>query len=184
MPDREGRSIMKGFAFFAAFCFILASGLAAQPQSKTTVQSVAGNFSIESSYAMAESSQIENTAAGPIELHFYTTEQPDSYYLVSYSDYPSETIEKAQPENVLNGARDGAVARTNGQLVYDFSIRHGKIPGREFMVLVPQEGGNAVFKMRIFLARNRLYQMMVGGTTDSFPVDEADAFLHSFKILE
>jgi hypothetical protein len=153
------------------------------PEPARLFKSEEGGFSIVAPYALQETSQSVNTEAGTIEVHMFIAEQGQEAWLVGYSDYPEEIVQASDPEAILAGARDGAVANVNGQLVSDTEISLDGYPGREFSASVTQNGQDFVLRQRVFLVGNRLYQMVVivpKGTESSTEVED---FLHSFQLI-
>lgn len=121
-----------------------------------------------------------NTAAGRLDLHSFMVEQGDRVYGVSYADYPEVAVEGSDPETMLDGARDGAVANVQGTLLSELIISLEGHPGREIKVEVA--GGEYTLQARIFLVDSRLYQILVGTPIDDAFSTDVDRFLDSFAL--
>jgi len=102
---------------------------------------------------------------------------------VGYSDYPEEMVKESDPEKILDGSRDGAVRNANGKLVLENKISLDGNPGRELVIDAKGKGGqDATMKARVFLVKNRLYQVMVVAPKGQVSGAEIDDFLKSFKL--
>lgn len=143
-----------------------------------------GNFSVMSPFSLEESSQTVDTAAGPIEIHFFMADDGNSAFMVGYSDYPAEIVDINDPNDMLDGAAEGATANINGTLVSQNNITLDGYPGRELALEGTFDNFNASAKARIYLVGNRLYQVLVISSEGNITTEDMDAFLQSFKLLE
>jgi hypothetical protein len=101
-------------------------------------------------------------------------------FVVMYNDYPPAVM-KGGSDALLDGAKLGVTmtlpaAKVNGES----KITLDGNPGRELTISIP---GRGALKARIFLVKNRLYQMLFTGPK---PVDAKDqkAFFDSFRLLK
>ena len=140
-----------------------------------------GNFSILMPGTPSHATNAVNTAVGTIDMHMYSRELGNNTaYAVIYSDYP-EFITRASPDKVLDGGRDGAIANSKGKLISEQNIfLDGGHAGREIKIDIP---GKGLMKIRAFLVRNRLYQVMVAAPGDVIDSEESRKFLTSFNLL-
>ena len=67
-----------------------------------------------------------------------------------------------------------------GKLLSEKNIKLGDTPGRETQIEVA--GGKKLFRARVYLADQRMYQVVVFGTKKAATSKEADRFLDSFKL--
>jgi hypothetical protein len=118
-----------------------------------------------------------DTAAGKLTNHIFLAIKGQAAFALSYADYPANS---ADPQEVLNSVREGAINGIKGTLISSKDITHKGYPGREFKATT--QGG--VYSSRIYLVNTRLYQMVV-----VVPVAEAGAstadinrFLTSFDL--
>lgn len=102
-------------------------------------------------------------------------------YAANYCDFPAE-IKKAPIKQVFDSSRDGAVANMQGKLAGEKDIKLGDHPGREIQIEVA--GGKQLFRARVYLVEQRLYQVVVMGSREAANSKEADKFLDSFKLAE
>ena len=113
-----------------------------------------------------------------------TTEKVDvpggAVFAVTYADYP-KSFEEVAPKTILDGVRDG-LKGTDGKVTRDDETTLGtdKISGRDLRI----EAGKNVIRARVFLADNRLYQVMVTGGKDAVSTKFADEFLKSFEVTK
>ena len=81
----------------------------------------------------------------------------------------------------LDQARDGAIASVGGKKRSEEKIKLKGHPGREIVI---EKDSEVVVRMRIYLVKNRLYQVMVLGNGPVFPAKDAGFFLDSFRLNE
>ena len=146
--------------------------------------STAGRFSVTSPGRIVESQQAVQTAAGEITMHLFMYETSTSARLVGYADYDKELVGRVDPEELLNGTRDGAVGNVNGTLQKETSISIDGFPGRdlEFSAIIEAKFVSA--RARIYLVENRLYQVLALEESSTGVSDEMIAFIDSFKLVE
>lgn len=161
---------------------IFTTSCARKPQE---FRSEAGRFSIMIPATPEESTQTMNTQAGKIDLHMFTAEKGDVGYIVGYSDYPEDVVKQSDPENMLDGSRNGAVSNVNGKLVLESKVSLDGNPGREIVIDAKTGAGqDATVKARIYLVGSRLYQVMVIGPKGQISSADMDEFLQSFKLSQ
>jgi hypothetical protein len=114
-------------------------------------------------------------------LHMNVVQAGRTMYAANYCDFPAE-IKKAPLKQVYDSSRDGAVANLDGKLASEKDVKLGEHPGREIKIDVA--GGKQLFRARVYLIDQRLYQVVVFGTKDTATSKEADKFLDSFKLAD
>jgi hypothetical protein len=139
-----------------------------------------GGFSIMLPGTPELQTQTVNTAAGPIVVKMYIVNDNGMAYIVSYNDYPQEAMDQTTPEQVLDGARDGAVANVYGKLLSETILSLDGYPGRQINVGVGDNG----IKARIYLVNNRLYNVMVSGPGQKLTTKTVGDVLESFKLTK
>lgn len=140
-----------------------------------------GAFSILMPGTPTEQTKTVNTAVGPIDAYFFLLERKDIAYMVGYSDYPDTVVQKTNPDAILEGARNGAVANVQGKLLNELIISLNGYPGRELKI--EPAGGKGTIKAKIFIVGNRLYQVMVVTPKEKAFSKNVRRFLDSFKFL-
>jgi|UniRef100_A0A7C5EN10 hypothetical protein len=119
---------------------------------------------------------------GPLDIHVFTLERPQTTFIVSYSDYPPQVLQHRTAEEVLAGAREGAVAKVQGRLVNENPISHNQLSGREVTIDIPD--GRHQVRLRFFLVKNRLYQVGVATPKGRTQDPEVIRFLESFTVRQ
>ena len=122
-----------------------------------------------------------NKEIGDLEAVMYLYEGPGgtSAYLMMYNDYPKEKAQAADPQKVLDGARNGAAEKINGKILSEKKITINGQPGRELEI----DGGQLKYYARIVLAnKTRLYQAIVVMQKDVAKPADVRKFLDSFKV--
>jgi len=114
----------------------------------------------------------EDTEAGKAQTVTYsvTSEADGSFLAVAVTKFPDGTMAQALPSQVLEGARDGALANVNGKIVTDKSVmvdgpKGGKrfYPGRDYEATGAQ--GTRI-STRVILVEDRLYQIIFVRTAE------------------
>jgi hypothetical protein len=143
-----------------------------------------GKFSVMTPVPLKETTQDLESEGGKIKLYLFAGQDGNIGYFVSYCDYPPEVAKPDKAEQMLDGARNGAVSNARGKLVSEDKISLGKYPGRELVFDARSPHELAVtFKGRLFMVTNRLYQIMVVSPRGQSGAKEYDTFLQSFKLL-
>jgi len=146
--------------------------------------SEAGRFSVVTPLTLNETSQTVDTKAGKILLYLFGGEQGDIACFVAYADYPETYVQSNDPETLLDGGRDGAVRNVKGTLVKEIKIKLDGYPGRELLVNgTTADGKDFTVKQRMFLVKNRLYQVITVTPKGDTSRPELDEFLNSLKLL-
>jgi hypothetical protein len=146
--------------------------------------SEAGNFSVKAPVILAEQPQTIDMTSGKAEAHTYLAESDGFLYVAAYSVFRDEIINQGDPEELLNNARDSMLASLSGKLVLETRKSLEDYPGRELVVdMKMSDGTDGVMKARIYLVKNRLYQVMAlvsKGDEDDVSITK---FLDSFKLI-
>jgi hypothetical protein len=116
------------------------------------------------------------TAKGSFELRAYLVEDGETAMFVGVCDYGS-AISDRSPDQVLDGAQQGAIDNVKAHLVSGKIITLGVYPGREFEA----ESDAMHFSARIYLVGTTLYQSLVASPLGK-PYAGTTRFLDSFRI--
>lgn len=98
---------------------------------------------------------------------------------VGYADQPKGAASQRDAQTVLDESRDVSVADLKGKLLSETPISLGRFAGRELKVVIPN---NYVVRLRIYLAGQRKFSLMIVATTKNFDSPEARKFFDSFQI--
>ncbi len=154
------------------------------PPAPKEFKSEAGGFAVMSPAPLEESVQPVETQGSKIDLHLFSAQQDESAYFVAYCDYAPELARPDNAEKMLDGARDGAVGNTHGKLTSETAITLAGHPGREVLIEARGEDRPPVtIKGRLFMVKNRLYQVTVVAPRSRSGDKAVDDFLQSFKLL-
>src|SRR5687768_12388519 len=74
--------------------------------------------------------QSMQTKVGTLEAKMFMLEMPTAFYAMAYVDYPKDAASKKPPDELLDGARDGAVGNVKGKLASETKISMNGYPGR------------------------------------------------------
>jgi hypothetical protein len=170
----------KGFLAYFILGLLLLAGCASKLKE---FRSETGNFSVKAPALLEEQPQTVDTSSGKAEAHTYLAESDGILYVAAYSDFRDEIINQGNPEEFLNNARDSMLASLNGKLVLETRKSLEEYPGRELVVNMKMvDGTDGVMKARIYLVKNRLYQLMVIASTQDASAGTITQFLDSFKL--
>lgn len=98
---------------------------------------------------------------------------------VAYTDYPALLIKSTDPQELLEGAKNGAVKNAGGRLISETSIDFHGLPARNVRIEVP---GKAFTAARYILKSPRFYELVFFATTDKGHEQDISKFFDSFKI--
>ncbi len=125
-----------------------------------------------------------DSAIGPLNIHFFLSEKENSWFAVSYSDYPYVAIQAVDVSELLDGARDGMVANVRGKLISEKPISLGNYPGRELVVEVSKGPFVFVTIARVYIVKNRHYSVQVVILKKLSSSKTVWEFLDSFSVTE
>jgi hypothetical protein len=121
------------------------------------------------------------TPSGPIELHIFEVERKkeETAYVVLYCEIPESALKNSTDEKRLDYAKKRAVAGTKGKLKVEKKLKLGSHPGRELHFEVE---GKGLVRLRMYVVKDKLYQLLVAGPKNQVTSKDADKFLESFKL--
>ena len=125
-----------------------------------------------------------DTPAGKMYGHLYSSDRPDAFLAVGYSDYPIALVSGAKPEELFAGVRDTWVKRIDGRLTLTSPLRlQGTYPGMEFSAEGRVKDAATFLQGRLFLSDQRLYQVIAMGRKGEVSQGTLNRFLNSFRIV-
>jgi len=124
-----------------------------------------------------------DTEIGKIVLHTFMLEESATLAkTVTYSDYPQNVVDKSDPYDILNSAKQGAIKSLGiNQIEKDEKINENGVPGYELI------GSNELdfhIHYKLLLKENRLFQI---GVLNEGSLDENQKeqdFIESFVLLD
>ena len=172
-------------ALSALLAGALAVGTSAQTEWKE-FRSKEGGFTISTPVTPAYRKQTSTTPGGSFDVHFFAASAAPYTYVVSYLDFPEQQVSESGPAAVLEANRDSFVEGVRGKLAADQKISLERHPGREFRVERAGDTQAAAreYRVRQYLVRNRLYQVITVSPREESAPPELTRFLDSFKLLK
>jgi hypothetical protein len=118
-----------------------------------------GRFRVLMPGVPVKNTQVQKTHMGEINLHSFVAQPPkqEVVYLVSYNDFPYSYGQMANPQQVLNNARDLALKTTQSNLIRQRNFRSTNgHPAKEIEYV---NSGGKITRTRMLFAHGRLYQV-------------------------
>ena len=130
-------------------------------------------------------SQTQKTFMGEINLNIFLAQPPKQQvaYIVAYNDFPHSYGKMANPQVVLNNARDMALKTTQSKLIRQQDIRSSNNhPGKEIEYI---NSGGKITRNRMFFANGKLYQAIVITTKkqEKSLSKSIRGYLNSFQVV-
>lgn len=151
--------------------------------------SSAGGFSVSVPGKPKEQvqKQFVGLACGTVDMHNFIVEQGDLAYVISYTDTlgGAELVRtfKEKEKDMLDGAREGALEKSQGRLISETSITLGKYPGRQIKIAAERGGVKFTAHWRFFLVGTQIYQLGVLSPDTINATQEMVRFFDSFKLI-
>ena len=143
-----------------------------------------GGFSVLMRGQAHYARQPVDTPAGRMVGHLYSSDRPDAYYAVGYSDFPLTHVLGRPAEEVLSGVRETWVKRIDGRIVESKAIEiDGKHPGTAFVAEGKVKGADTRLEARLYLVDQRLYQLVALTRKGEVPQRTVKRYLDSFKLI-
>lgn len=164
---------------------LLLSGCGADP-TPVPFQSTAGNFRARMPANPEKQEQtIGNGPGVSVVLHgFVKRVSGNLEFQIAYCDYPETAPDLPSARALLQNVADGQAQAFNGMLTDRKSVAIGGHPGLAYDVVHPVGVGNTQYlRVRTFLVRNRLYQLVVACPQRSTQDPNVDIFLNSFELI-
>jgi hypothetical protein len=153
-----------------------------EPRMKTFT-SAEGGFTVRMPGDPKHTTQPVPSPAGAMTMHTFEADADNGACVVSYADLPQEP---ADLKNFFDATRDGVVKGVNGRLVAEKDIFVSGRPGREIAIDAPAPGGTGTLRMidKVFVAKNRMFQVMLGMELGAKLTPKQQEFLDSFALLK
>jgi hypothetical protein len=145
-------------------------------------QTVNGDgFTISVPGTPSKSEQTEPSLAGPITIHLYTITHGYEGFMVGNTRYPDSVFASGNTDDIMNGARNGAVSSINGEVTNEHSITVGGYSGREVTGKSPSK--NLGFTIRLFVVKPQMFIILYTQYDKDKPMSEdGRKYLDSFQI--
>ncbi len=143
--------------------------------------SVDGKFKVKFSGTPDVSNENIETEVGNIAMYMFMYEKSvTEAEMIAYSDYPSEMVALSNTDDMLQGAKEGAVSNLQATVTEEKEIMYNKHKGLEFKANSTQFYVN----YKIFLVNNRLYQIAIMRDGSYASQANVDKFFNSFELIE
>jgi hypothetical protein len=163
------------FLGVAVLCFGVA--LSAHAQEWNSYSYPADGF--RASFPSGPEQQKRNvpTDAGTFELRSYIAQVAPYAFFIGVCDYGANANGR-EPDAILQGAKQGALANSNSHLVSENKLTLGIYHGIQFEA----ESDEAHYSARIYMVGDTLYQTLVVSPIGK-PYAETARFLDSFQLI-
>lgn len=143
--------------------------------------SFSGTFSIKTPEPPAVDIEYVPLMDGSMKVYLYKYDDKaiNSFYVVSYNDYPPNFRESIEGD-FFRQVVTKSVEKLGGSLLMEKNVSTPEFEGREIEVLADRE---FVIRAKFYLVGNRMYQVMLGATQDRAYTKENDAYFRSFRII-
>ncbi|MBW4612019.1 MAG: hypothetical protein KME21_01805 [Desmonostoc vinosum HA7617-LM4] len=144
-----------------------------------------GRFTVLMPGTPNRNTQYQKTYMGEINLEMFVAQPPkqEVAYIVTYNDFPYSYGQMANPQLILNNARDLALKTTKSNLMSQRNIRSSNgHPGKEIEYI---NTGGKITKNRMYVAEGRLYQVMAITTRKQHKTlaRTITGYLNSFQVV-
>lgn len=170
------------FLISSAIMFFLAHMvIAAEPPTGQEFVSKEGKFKVLAMGTLKQEKLETESDFGKSTLHMNTFEVGNVFYAANFNDFPSG-IKDVELNKIYDSSREGAIANLEGKLDSEKEIKIGDFPAREIRIKVSM--GKFLFRARVCLVEQRLYQVVVFGPPEEAVSKDADKFLDSFTLTK
>ena len=172
---------------FALLVALSPLALSAQDKKPEPFVSKGGKFSVALPGKPSEKVRKIKSGDREQDLHVFSVEQKAGTavvaYVVTYLDYPKGTVGEDK-DKFLAGVVERNVGLLKGKVAAEEKITLGKDkhPGRDVRVDLPDK--KQLYRARVFLVGDRVYQVVVLGPEEFVKGKEIDEYLKSFKVDE
>jgi hypothetical protein len=143
-------------------------------------QRLRGGFAVNAPGAMTYDKVRVTVDAGLVTLHQNALEIKGETYRAGYVDFP-ETAVQCGTQSVLDAERNRLVASLGGRLMNDQPLDLNGHAGSQCRIDLPNSRSAMV---RLFLAGNRLYEVMTITPTEGSYSESSLRFLDSFRLMK
>lgn len=125
-----------------------------------------------------------DTPAGKLSAYLYSSDRPDAFFAVGYTDYPLALAVGAAPEKVFAAARETWLKRVNATGGTPVPLKlAGKYPGMQFTAVGTYQDRPAILEARMYLVDQRLYQIVALSRRGEVPQGVVNRYFESFRLI-
>lgn len=144
-----------------------------------------GRFTVLMPGVPQKNSQVQKTHMGEINLQSFIAQPPkqEVAYVVSYNEFPYSYGQLANPQKVLNDARDLALKTTRSNLIKQRNFQSAN--GHTAKEIVYVNSGGKITRTRMLFAHGRLYQVtaMTSKKQHKTLTKTITGYLNSFQVV-
>jgi hypothetical protein len=119
---------------------------------------------------------------GPIPTHGFQFEKDGLAFRLTFTDYPDKMVQ-GKTESLLQTVIDTLTGKKRDALLSRKDIKFGSNPGKEIEYTGQNAKGITVYtRSRLYLMKNRLYQISASGSKEQMRSLAADRFIRSFEL--
>jgi hypothetical protein len=170
---------------FALLVALTPLALSAEDKKPAPFVSKDGKFSVALPGKPTEKMNKVKVGDAEATLYVFSIDQkePKCGYVITYLDYPKGTV-GAEKEKFVAGVVERNVANLKGKVASNEAVTLGKQkhPGRDVRVELADK--KQLYRARVFLVGDRVYQVVVLGAEEFVKGKEVDDYLASFKVDE
>jgi hypothetical protein len=115
-------------------------------------------------------------------MHYAVFEGQSRQYEVPYVDYPAGFLERLSLDATFENLTEGLSSQYGYTILDDSVVRAGGHQGRELRA--KSQDGKTSMRIRLFVVRNRMYDVRAAGPQEEAFSPEADKFFDSFTLLK
>jgi hypothetical protein len=147
------------------------------------VAALEGRFSVLIPGTPVERKQTADSPIGSIQINTFTLTKGRDEFTVAFTDYPAAIL-KSKPETILEGVRIGVEADLQAKLLDERPTSLEGYPGRQYRLEVPESRfpGGGIYKVRAYLVKQRLYQVVAVTPKATVSSMDAEKFFQSFRL--
>lgn len=140
-----------------------------------------GRFSVDFPGTPKQVKDPRQTKFGKVEAQLVILSVSNKvFYGVAYLDYPASVLKAHGADELLDDAIDSAVKGVKGARIESKeNVTQNGSPGRQLVLTAP---GNLQLTMKMFLVKNRLYQVIASVGKGEEKIADPKRFLDSFKL--
>lgn len=142
-----------------------------------------GSFSVVFPDTPKEHEHTTTSEIGKIELTQYIYGKDDTdAWVASFSDYPKKMIQLGNKEQLLKGIKYRILEDLRATVLFEEKIKlEDKYDGLSFVAKAKKKNLNITYK--IFLVKNRVYQLSMYSSVGPVQAQDSIAFFGSFELI-
>jgi hypothetical protein len=179
-------SVLSAFLCLAAVPLAQAQSKAAEEWKVSTSSEGRFKIALPAGKEQRQTLDLDIPSMGQVKFHVFGVENEggNRAYLVMYCDYPVEGLSQDDAQQALESGRDAALKQLNAESTRERKITLAGHSGLEFHFTGNGQGRSVHGAWRLYLVRNRLYQVAALRFGQALPAADINRFFDSFKLTE